>query len=73
MPGWKETAVPRRLGAGEVQALLGSCDRATPDGKRDLGNLADVRPDGAARRRGRRAQGSSYETVLSSSCRSPGG
>lgn len=39
VPGWKDTAVPRRLPAAEVQALLGSCDRGTASGKRDLAIL----------------------------------
>ena len=39
VPGWKDTAVPRRLAAAEVQALLASCDRATASGKRDLAIL----------------------------------
>ena len=39
MPGWKDTGVPRRLAAAEVQALLASCDRATASGKRDLAIL----------------------------------
>lgn len=39
VPGWKDTAVPRRLAATEVQALLDSCDRATVTGKRDLAVL----------------------------------
>jgi integrase/recombinase XerD len=39
VPGWKDTGVPRRLAAAEVQALLDSCDRATATGKRDLAIL----------------------------------
>ncbi len=39
VPGWKDTGVPRRLAAAEVQALLGSCDRATASGKRDYAIL----------------------------------
>ena len=39
VPGWKDTGVPRRLAATEVQALLASCDRATASGKRDLAIL----------------------------------
>ena len=39
VPGWKDTAVPRRLAAAEVQALLDSCDQATASGKRDLAIL----------------------------------
>ena len=39
VPGWKDTGVPRRLAVTEVQALLDSCDRATPRGKRDLAIL----------------------------------
>ena len=55
VPGWKDTGVPRRLAAADVQALLDSCDRATASGKRDLADPAAARPDGAARRRGGRA------------------
>jgi site-specific recombinase XerD len=39
VPGWKDTGIPRRLAAGDVQALLDSCDRATVSGKRDLAVL----------------------------------
>ncbi len=39
MPGWKDTGVPRRLSANDVQVLLDSCDRATASGKRDLAIL----------------------------------
>lgn len=39
VPGWKDTGVPQRLAAAEVQALLDSCDRATASGKRDLAIL----------------------------------
>jgi site-specific recombinase XerD len=39
VPGWKDTGVPRCLAAADVQALLGSCDRATASGKRDLAIL----------------------------------
>jgi site-specific recombinase XerD len=39
VPGWKDTGVPRRLAAAQVQALLDSCDRATASGKRDLAVL----------------------------------
>jgi site-specific recombinase XerD len=39
VPGWKDTGVPRRLAATEVQVLLDSCDRATASGKRDLAVL----------------------------------
>ena len=39
VPGWKDTAVPRRLAVTEVQALLDSCDRDTASGKRDLAIL----------------------------------
>jgi site-specific recombinase XerD len=39
VPGWKDTGVPRRLAAGDVQALLDSCDRATVSGRRDLAVL----------------------------------
>ncbi|MGH8997293.1 MAG: tyrosine-type recombinase/integrase [Acidimicrobiales bacterium] len=39
VPGWKDTGVPPRLAAAEVQALLDSCDRATTGGKRDFAIL----------------------------------
>jgi site-specific recombinase XerD len=39
VPGWKDTGVPRRLSANDVQVLLDSCDRATVSGKRDLAIL----------------------------------
>jgi len=39
VPGWKDTGVPRRLAAREVQALLDSCDRTTTSGKRDIAIL----------------------------------
>ncbi len=39
VPGWKQTRVPARMIANDVQALLASCDRATPSGKRDLAML----------------------------------
>lgn len=39
VPGWKDTGVPRRLAASEVQALLDSCDRTAASGKRDLAIL----------------------------------
>ncbi|MGH9041986.1 MAG: tyrosine-type recombinase/integrase [Acidimicrobiia bacterium] len=39
VPGWKDTGVPRRLAATEVQVLLDSCDRATASGKRDFAVL----------------------------------
>ena len=39
VPGWKDTGVPRRLAATEVQALLDSCDQATASGKRDFAIL----------------------------------
>lgn len=39
VPGWKDTAVPARMAAREVQALLDSCDRATTSGKRDFAIL----------------------------------
>jgi integrase/recombinase XerD len=39
VPGWKDTGVPRRLAAAQVQALLDSCDRATASGKRDFAIL----------------------------------
>jgi len=38
-PGWKDTAVPHRLAAGEVRVLLDSCDRTTRTGKRDFAML----------------------------------
>ena len=39
VPGWKDTGVPRRLAAAEVQTLLDSCDQATASGKRDFAIL----------------------------------
>lgn len=39
VPGWKDTGVPPRLAAREVQVLLDSCDRATTSGKRDFAIL----------------------------------
>ena len=39
VPGWKDTRVPRRLGAAQVRVLLDSCDRATPTGMRDFAML----------------------------------
>jgi site-specific recombinase XerD len=39
VPGWKVTGVPPRMTAAEVRALLDSCDRATPAGRRDLAML----------------------------------
>ncbi len=39
VPGWKERAVPPRLAAAQVKALLDSCDLATPTGKRDFAML----------------------------------
>jgi site-specific recombinase XerD len=35
LPGWKDTAVPPRMAAAQVQALLASCDLATRAGMRD--------------------------------------
>lgn len=39
VPGWKDTGVPRRLAAADVQALLDSCTRSTASGKRDFAIL----------------------------------
>jgi len=39
VPGWKDTAVPRRVSAEQVRALLDSCDQATATGKRDFAML----------------------------------
>jgi site-specific recombinase XerD len=39
VPGWKDTAVPTLMSAAAVRALLDSCDRATPTGKRDFAML----------------------------------
>lgn len=39
VPGWKDARVPPRLSPVEVTALLDSCDRATPTGKRDFAVL----------------------------------
>jgi len=39
VPGWKDTAVPARLGPQQVRALLDGCDRATACGQRDLAML----------------------------------
>jgi len=39
VPGWNDTRVPPRLNAAQVRALLGSCDVATPTGKRDFAML----------------------------------
>ena len=39
VPGWKDTRVPPRMHAGEVQRLLDSCDRDTAAGRRDLAML----------------------------------
>jgi site-specific recombinase XerD len=39
VPGWKDTAVPRRLGAAQVRILLDSCDRTTETGIRDFAML----------------------------------
>lgn len=39
VPGWKDRAVPPRLDAAQVRALLDSCARATPTGKRDFAML----------------------------------
>lgn len=40
LPGWKDTAVPPRLAAKQVRALLDSCDRTTTTGMRDHAMLA---------------------------------
>ena len=39
VPGWKVTGVPPRMTTAEVRALLDSCDRSTPTGRRDLAML----------------------------------
>jgi site-specific recombinase XerD len=39
LPGWKDTAVPPRLAAAQVQTLLDSCDRGTTTGMRDYAML----------------------------------
>jgi integrase/recombinase XerD len=39
VPGWKDTGVPPRLSAREVQVLLDSCDRERKSGKRDFAIL----------------------------------
>jgi len=39
VPGWKDTAVPARLAAEQVRALLDCCDRASAAGMRDLAML----------------------------------
>lgn len=39
VPGWKGVAVPPRLAAAQVRALLDSCDRATATGSRDFAML----------------------------------
>ena len=40
VPGWKGIAVPPRLSAAQVSALLDSCDRDTATGIRDLAMLS---------------------------------
>lgn len=40
VPGWKGIAVPPRLSAAQVSALLDSCDRDTATGLRDLAMLS---------------------------------
>lgn len=39
VPGWKQTRVPPRMAAGDVAALLASCDQTTTTGKRDFAML----------------------------------
>lgn len=39
VPGWKDTRVPQRLTATQVQILLNSCERTTPTGMRDFAML----------------------------------
>lgn len=39
VPGWKQTRVPPRMAADDVETLLVSCDPATSTGKRDLAML----------------------------------
>ena len=38
--GWSLAGLPKALDADQVQALLGSCDTATPAGRRDLAILS---------------------------------
>jgi site-specific recombinase XerD len=38
--GWRGTRLPSALGRAEVEALLGSCDRSTPGGRRDRAIMA---------------------------------
>jgi site-specific recombinase XerD len=38
-PGWTLTGLPKALSQGQVAALLGSCDRQTATGRRDLAIL----------------------------------
>jgi site-specific recombinase XerD len=38
-PGWTLTSLPKALSQSEVDALLASCDRGTPTGRRDLAVL----------------------------------
>jgi site-specific recombinase XerD len=37
--GWRDTAVPAGMAAGDIERLLGSCDRARPAGVRDFAIL----------------------------------
>lgn len=39
VPGWKQTRVPPRMPAADVEALLSSCDRLTGVGRRDRAML----------------------------------
>jgi integrase/recombinase XerD len=39
VPGWKQTRVPPRMAAADVNALVASCDPGTATGKRDLAML----------------------------------
>ncbi len=39
VPGWKLTSLPRPVNAGQVAAVLGSCDRDTAGGRRDYAIL----------------------------------
>ena len=56
VPGWKDTGVPRRLAAAEVQALLAQLRPGHGERQAGPGHPAAARPDGAARRRGGRAR-----------------
>ena len=38
--GWRDTAVPAGMTAGDMERLLASCDRSTASGRRDYAVLA---------------------------------